>query len=91
MSIPTKRTYAVRNGKIVEITGEVKGWYSFEVLGFPGNCPFKHDNIDILYGVSPTTRDRLPRICGCGQMLTYAEKVVFCDDPQMAVVGTKED
>jgi len=87
----SKRVYAHRGGKIVEITGNVKGWYMYETIGFPGNCPFLHENINVLYGVSYMTRDKLPNVCSCGAPLTYADEVVFCNETQKVLVGTKKE
>jgi len=40
-------------------------------------CPFKHDNIDTLYGVIPIPIEGLPQVCTCGAPLTYADDVAF--------------
>lgn len=40
-------------------------------------CPYIHDDIDTLFGVTPCPIEELPTICVCGQPLTYAEEVMF--------------
>jgi hypothetical protein len=40
-------------------------------------CPFKHENIKVLYGVEPMSNEKLPKICTCGAPLTYADEVIF--------------
>jgi len=41
------------------------------------NCPFKHDNIDRLFGVPVMPVEELPKVCTCGAPLTYADTVMF--------------
>lgn len=40
-------------------------------------CSFKHRNIDQLFGVSPVPIADLPKVCTCGEELTYAHTVAF--------------
>lgn len=46
-------------------------------------CCFRHDNIDTLYGVTPMPHEKLPRVCSCGELITYADEVVFIPFPTM--------
>lgn len=43
------------------------------------DCPFIHDDIDTLYGVTPTAVEDLPTVCTCGHALTYADEVAFVE------------
>ena len=40
-------------------------------------CPWKHEDIDTLYGVSPCPVEDLPTECSCGKRLSYAAEVCF--------------
>jgi len=45
------------------------------------DCPFKHDNISELFGVTPQPIEELPTTCTCGAPLTYADEVAFVTYP----------
>lgn len=48
------------------------------------NCNFKHDGIDVLFGVSPTPIEDLPKTCTCGAPITYAAQVAFVTGSEWA-------
>lgn len=41
------------------------------------DCPFIHKDIDMLYGVPFMPIEELPKVCTCGESLTYADEVAF--------------
>ena len=49
-------------------------------------CPFEHDNIDVLYGVTEMPVEQLPKFCVCGAPLTYADEVIFISFPEIEEV-----
>ena len=53
-------------------------------------CPFVHDDIHTIFGVEPCLVEDLPKICTCGRLLTYADKVVFVSAPK-ATFECEED
>ena len=63
-------------------------------ISFGGDCPFIHDDIDVLYGVPVTPIEELPKTCTCGEPFTYADEVCFVavgevtyDPPNIKVEG----
>ena len=44
-------------------------------------CPFRHDDIDVLYGVTPAPIEELPERCTCGAPLSYARTILFVPQP----------
>lgn len=44
-------------------------------------CPFRHDNIEVLYGVPYMPIEKLPKVCTCGKPLTYVDVVMFVSYP----------
>lgn len=44
-------------------------------------CGFIHKDISILYGVEPMPVEELPKVCTCGEPLTYCEPVLFASRP----------
>lgn len=61
----------------------------------PEDCPFIHDNIEVLYEVEPCPIEDLPTKCWCGHDLTYADEVYFVSvlDPEdtSPIVVEEED
>jgi hypothetical protein len=50
-------------------------------------CNFKHENIDVLFGVDPTPIEDLPKVCTCGAAITYAAEVAFVSAADWAQVA----
>ena len=51
-------------------------------------CPWPH-SINRLVGVKATCLEELPKVCTCGELLAYADDLVFISEPKVSGMDPK--